>query len=128
MMTIKKAVCGFLLAAQCLMMAASGFSARSVTKQAAKTSITPLHSSFSSLSEQEASYMMAKARECAFSDSCSVEQSQGHLHDILTLQVACASGTIVDQLVCGGDEDQSELAEIVARLRVNMQTHKHGLT
>lgn len=126
-MTIKKNVCVFLVVAQCLVMATSGFSARSVTRPAARTGIMPLHSSLSSLSEQDAAYMMAKARECAFSDSCSVEQSQAHLHDVLTLQVACASGTVVDQLVCGG-EDQSELAEIVSRLRVNMQTHKHGLT
>jgi hypothetical protein len=119
-----KVVRGFLIA-QCLVMATSGFSARSVAKQV-KTCV-PLHSSFSSLSEQDAAYMMAKARECAFSDSCSVEQSREHLHDVLTLQVACASGTVVDELVCGG-EDQSELAEIVSRLRVNMQTHKHGLT
>lgn len=67
--------------------------------------------------------MMAKAQECAFSDTCSIEESNQHLIDVLNLQVACASGTVHD--VC---DDQLVVAEIVAKLRDHVQNGSHGLT
>ena len=86
-----------LVAAQWLLGSTMGFSARSV---AAKHPGTALHSSMTSLSEQEARYMMGKARECAFSDTCSVEESRDHLHDVLNIQVACASGAVAGRDLC----------------------------
>ncbi|CAB9527598.1 expressed unknown protein [Seminavis robusta] len=100
----------------------SAFSAGGLAQRSTKTQ---LHSSMSSLTEQEAHYLMAKARECAFSDTCSVEESQQHLHDVLNIQVACASGTVAGQDIC---EDQQAAAEIVSRLRVNAESGRHGLT
>lgn len=112
-----------LVAAQWLLAPTTlAFTARSVSKHALKTE---LNSSLSTMSEQEAAYLMAKARECAFSDNCSIEESRSHLHDVLNIQVACASGAVVGQEVC---EDQQETAEIVALLRKNTETHQHGLT
>lgn len=69
--------------------------------------------------------MMAKARECAFNDSCSIEESNVHLLDVLTIQEACASGIVAGQNVC---EDQQEVAEIVAHLREHVKNGAHGLT
>ena len=69
---------------------------------------------------------MAKARECAFSDTCSIEESRVHLHDILNIQVACASGAVESAELCDGD--QQAVAEIVARLRAHTEGNRHGLT
>ena len=68
---------------------------------------------------------MAKARECAFSDSCSIEESNEHLIDVLNIQVACASGSVAGHDVC---DDQQEVAEVVAKLRAHVQNGAHGLT
>jgi hypothetical protein len=110
-----------LMAAQWLLAPSLAFTARSVSRHVK----TELHSSLSTMSEQEAAYLMAKARECAFSDSCSIEESRSHLHDVLNIQVACASGAVNGQDVC---DDQQETAEIVAHLRQNTETHLHGST
>lgn len=79
----------------------------------------------SSITEQEAQYLMAKAKECAFSDTCSIEESQDHLHDVLNIQVACASGAVCGNELC---DDQQEVAEVVAHLRQHIQSGSHGLT
>jgi hypothetical protein len=97
------------------------FSARSVTQ--AKNTV--LFSTMPAMSEQDALRMMTKARECAFSDSCSIEESREHLRDVLNIQVACASGTVAGHDVC---DNVQEVSEIVARLREHVNTGKHGLT
>ena len=103
---------------------------RTTSSTSRTTSTTParifqLDATASSISEQEAAYMMAKARECAFSDSCSIEESNARLHDVLNIQVACASGTVAGHDIC---DDQLEATEIVARLRDHVKSGKHGLT
>lgn len=113
-----------LFTAQCLVVSSWAFSARSVAKPFA-VSTTALHSSMTSLSEEEARIMMAKAQECAFSDTCSVEESREHLHDVLNIQVACASGAVAEHGLC---DDQQEVAELVALLRDHVKTGPHGLT
>lgn len=115
-----------LMAAQWLLAPTMAFNARSVPSPfKTPSSTTELKSSMTHITEQEASYLMAKAKECAFSDSCSVEESQEHLYDVLNIQVACASGAVAGQDVC---EDAVETAEIVSRLRQHAETGSHGLT
>ena len=111
------------MAAQALL--ASGFSARSVEKPFAARMDSALQASLTAMTEQEAQYLMAKAKECAYNDSCSIEESREHLHDVLNIQVACASGAVAGQDVC---DDQQEVAEIVALLRQHTQTGPHGMT
>jgi hypothetical protein len=115
----------FALVAQSLLGTSSAFSARSVA--APISTKTQLHASAGAfMSESEAAYMMAKARECAYSDSCSIEESREHLHDILNIQVACASGAVGSADLCEGD--QQAVAEVVARLRAHTEGNRHGLT
>lgn len=102
---------------------ASGFSARSVEKPFAAR--TEMKSSMSSFTEKEAQILFNRARECAFSDTCSIEESESCLIDVLNLQVACASGTVHGHELC---DDQLETAEIVARLRDHVKNGPHGLT
>lgn len=129
-MTCRTILVTCLLAAQAASTAA--FSARSVARpssivspqnKASPVILEATSSPRNTLSEQDAAYLMAKAQECAFSDLCSIEESQEHLIDVLNLQVACASGTVHD--VC---DDQQVVAEIVAKLRHHVQHGSHGLT
>ena len=113
-----------LLAAQGLPTIVSAFSARSVEKPFA-AKMTALKASMTAISEDEAQYLMAKAKECAYNDYCSIEESREHLHDVLNIQVACASGAVAGHDLC---DDQQEVAEIVALLRRHTETGQHGLT
>ena len=114
-----------LMAAAMHLTPSMAFSARSVPKPFGTTTVTALQSSMSSITEQEAQYLMAKARECAFSDTCSIEESREHLHGVLNIQVACASGAVAGHDIC---DDQQEVAEIVALLREHLNSGQHGLT
>ena len=72
-------------------------------------------------SEEDAIYLMHKARECAMSDSCSVEDAEGFLHDVLHVQSGCAAGSLSSHAVC---EEQDVVAEIVAHLRAKVDGSK----
>ena len=64
--------------------------------------------------ENDAQMLMNHARECAYSDSCSVEEAQQHLREVVHVQSGCVAGTVNGHDVC---EDQITAAEIVALLR-----------
>lgn len=62
--------------------------------------------------------MFQQARDCASSDSCSLEAAEGYLSDVLHVQSACASGALVgNDDVC---ENVDVAAEIVANLRAKI--------
>jgi hypothetical protein len=69
------------------------------------------------LESDESTYhiLLAKARECAFSDDGSAVDAKLFLSRILELESGCASGTVSDSEVC--DANVVELAEIVSHLR-----------
>jgi hypothetical protein len=69
------------------------------------------------LESDESTYhiLLAKARECAFSDDGSAVDAKLFLSRILELESGCASGTVSDSEVC--DTNVVELAEIVSHLR-----------
>jgi hypothetical protein len=68
--------------------------------------------------EDEAIFLMNRARECAFSDSCSVQDAEHYLDDVIHVQYGCAAGTIAGHALC---EQQDEVAEIVAHLRAKIE-------
>lgn len=45
--------------------------------------------------ESESMFIMAKARECADSETCSIEEAESYLADVIRLQSACAGGGAV---------------------------------
>lgn len=65
-------------------------------------------------SEEEASYIMSKAQECAFSDTCSMEDAEMYLREVVHVQGDCAAGVISGHDLC---EDVTLTVEIVAGLR-----------
>jgi hypothetical protein len=69
-------------------------------------------------SEEDASYIMQMARECAFSDTCSVEEAGIYLNDVFHVQSGCAGSALLGHEVC---ENQDVAAEIVANLRAKIE-------
>ena len=67
--------------------------------------------------EDHATYLLSKARECAYSTdgSYSAEDAQMYLHEMLHIQSGCASGKLIGHDLC---EDQDTAADIVAHLRL----------
>lgn len=68
--------------------------------------------------EEDASYLLHKAEECALSDSCSVDDAKYLLREVVHLESSCVTGTLVGQELCN---DQDHLAEIVANLRAKVE-------
>lgn len=129
MMMFQRFLCVFV--APCVLMAtfSNGFSVSSMEKkkmlvQQKKDSIyfsisssstsSSLSASVTIFNEPEAQFQLAKAKECAFSDTCPIDEARDHLHDVLHIQEACAGGTIVGHELC---DEQDVAAEIVALLR-----------
>ena len=76
-------------------------------------STTKLHS-FAIDSDEDAMHMMMRADACAHSDSCSIDDAEHFIAEILTLQSDCLSGSLSDDEVC---EDVTFPAEVIASLR-----------
>jgi hypothetical protein len=58
--------------------------------------------------------MMARAKECAFSEATTASEAQRYLHEILHIQSGCVSGVLASHDLC---DNIMETAEIVAHLR-----------
>jgi len=71
--------------------------------------------------ELDAMLVMTKSRECANSDSCSIEEGESLLNEMLHLQSYCAIGTIRNHDVC---EDITIPNEIIAGLRRRIETSR----
>jgi len=69
--------------------------------------------------EGEAVFVMAKASECASSDSCSIEEAEFLLKEVIHLQSGCAVGNIKNYDIC---ENIAIPNEIVAGLRHKIET------
>jgi hypothetical protein len=65
-------------------------------------------------------YLLAKARECAFSDFATAQDAKRYLMQILELESGCASGNLAGRDIC---DNVDELAEIVAHLRQKVDQH-----
>jgi len=97
-----------------------------------------------SVKEEDAIYLLNKAREFAFSDEfggerndnlkeydqhyhalgdelSEIEESKRWLREIINVQSGCAAGTLSGKDLC---ENQDEAAEIVARLRRKIEIHE----
>eukprot|EP00591_Stephanopyxis_turris_P006798 CAMPEP_0195517310 /NCGR_PEP_ID=MMETSP0794_2-20130614/10301_1 /TAXON_ID=515487 /ORGANISM="Stephanopyxis turris, Strain CCMP 815" /LENGTH=190 /DNA_ID=CAMNT_0040646085 /DNA_START=219 /DNA_END=788 /DNA_ORIENTATION=- len=59
---------------------------------------------------------MVKARECAFSDSCSIDDAHYYLHELVRVESGCVAGTLAGQELC----DVSVATEIIANLRAKV--------
>lgn len=79
----------------------------------------PLHvSSSQKYTEENAAYLMEKARECAYSDTCSLEDANLYLREVVHVQGNCAAGTLNGQQLC---DDVVSISEVITGLRTKIE-------
>ena len=78
-------------------------------------SVSPLHATSM---EEDAMFMMEKARDCAFSDTCSIDDANMYLEEIVSVQGNCAAGVLTDDAVCGNAD---LVSEIIVQLRSKVE-------
>eukprot|EP00545_Synedropsis_sp_CCMP1620_P008297 CAMPEP_0119003442 /NCGR_PEP_ID=MMETSP1176-20130426/559_1 /TAXON_ID=265551 /ORGANISM="Synedropsis recta cf, Strain CCMP1620" /LENGTH=204 /DNA_ID=CAMNT_0006955043 /DNA_START=150 /DNA_END=764 /DNA_ORIENTATION=+ len=67
-----------------------------------------------SSSEIDAHYLLAKAQECAFSDSATLEDATYYLRELMHIESGCVVGTLASRSLC---ENQEQVADIVQHLQ-----------
>jgi hypothetical protein len=84
-----------------------------------KITTTALNSNSHAIdAEDEAMMMMMKANTCANSETCSIEEANEYLNEMLHIQSNCATGTLSSDLICN---DISFPTEVIAGLRDKIQ-------
>merc|ERR1712038_1706625 len=103
----------------CLSFSPNGIKQRMAltTETATSTTTTNLFSHVRD-SEEEAMFLMASARECANSESCSIDQAEEYLNAVLDIQGGCAAGVLNSQELC---EDVTLPASVIAELRSKIE-------
>jgi hypothetical protein len=69
--------------------------------------------------DNDVSFFLQQAQSCVSSDSCSLEDAQVCLDNMIRIQSGCASGSLVGSEVC---EDVYDAAAIVGNLRKKIET------
>jgi len=69
-------------------------------------------------SEEEAITMIMEANICAHSETCSIEEAEAYLNEMLHLQSDCVSGSLSNGLIC---DDVTFPSEVIAGLRDKIQ-------
>lgn len=64
--------------------------------------------------ENEFRYMLAKAKECAYSDTSSSTDARAFLNRILEMESLCVSGAVAGRDLC---DNVAEMADVVSHLR-----------
>mmetsp|Transcript_79 Transcript_79/g.203 ORF Transcript_79/g.203 Transcript_79/m.203 type:complete len:294 (+) Transcript_79:203-1084(+) len=103
----------------CLLVAVSAFSAKKASQPIRSTTSTPSALNAGAVwmdgDEQDGIFLMSRAEACANSDSCSLEEAQGFLDDILHIQKECiGSALATNSAVC---DNVDNVVEVVANLR-----------
>jgi hypothetical protein len=101
--------CAFLLL---LLTSVHGFGAITFTSR-------PPTALFRAITEQDAKFLLAKARECAYSDSCKVDDAKHYLRELMHIQSGCIVGTLAGRELC---ESQDQAADIVQLLQAKVQS------
>jgi hypothetical protein len=89
-------------------------------------SIKPLHcatrlNSFAIDSDDDAMSMMMKADLCARSETCSIDDAEHYLEEVLHLQSDCVSGAISSEQIC---DDIAFPSQVVASLREKIELER----
>lgn len=69
-------------------------------------------------SEEDAMFLMMKANACAHSETCSLDDAENYLNEVLHIQSDCASGAINSAQIC---EDILFPSEVIASLREKIE-------
>jgi len=122
---LKSTILSSLLIPSCVSFSPNGMKQRmTLTKETSINRSTTTKQSSTTLfshvldSEEEAMFLMASARECANSESCSIDQAEEYLNAVLDIQGGCAAGVLTSQELC---EDVTLPASVVAELRFKIE-------
>ena len=85
----------------------------------------PLFSAMVVETEADARMLLSRAKQCAYGDSCSVEEAEFLLNEMLHTQSGCVTGTLVGHDLC---EEQDVAADIVAHLRQKVKNKSVATT
>lgn len=85
----------------------------------------PLFSTMAVETEAHARMLLSRAKQCAYGDSCSVEEAEFLLNEMLQIQSGCVTGTLVGHDLC---EEQDVAADIVAHLRQKVENKSVATT
>mmetsp|Transcript_23528 Transcript_23528/g.50063 ORF Transcript_23528/g.50063 Transcript_23528/m.50063 type:complete len:298 (-) Transcript_23528:177-1070(-) len=115
-----------------LLVATSAFSTRKASQLAANNNKHT--SSSSSLNvgavwmddDEQDGFLMSRASACADSESCSLEEAQTYLDDILHVQMDCIGGAAAatNSAIC---ENVDVVSEVVANLRQKIETERRKI-
>ena len=64
--------------------------------------------------EADAMALMLRARECANSDSCSIDEAENYLKEVVHIQGSCVAGNLAGYQLC---EDIQFASEVISGLR-----------
>ena len=107
----------------CIMVTSSAFTTPTLTslglhqQRTNQRSKTNLYS-YAINNEDEALRMMMKANICAHSDTCSIDEAENYLNEMLHLQSNCASDSLRSDAICN---DVLFPSEVIAGLREKIQ-------
>jgi hypothetical protein len=75
--------------------------------------------------EDDARFILSRAKLCAYDPDCSVEDAEIMLNEMLHVQSGCAMGTLVGHDLC---EEQDVAADVVAHLREKVRMGREVIT
>jgi len=76
-------------------------------------------------SEADAYTLMLRARECANSDSCSIDEAEDYLREVVHIQGKCVAGNLAGQQLC---DDIQFAAEVISGLRNKIENGSQQLS
>jgi hypothetical protein len=97
---------------------ASGFSVAPMTKAHKSTTMRKAALGINLDDENSYRYLMARAKECAYSDYTTSSEARRYLQEILHIEEGCMSGSLSGHDLC---DNVDEMADIVAHLRIKVQ-------
>jgi len=71
--------------------------------------------------EADAYALMLRARECANSDSCSIDEAEDYLREVVHIQGSCVAGNLAGQQLC---EDIQFASEVISGLRNKIENKR----
>jgi len=74
--------------------------------------------------EADAYALMLRARECANSDSCSIDEAEDYLREVVHIQGSCVAGNLAGQQLC---EDIQFASEVISGLRNKVENKSQQL-
>mmetsp|Transcript_29935 Transcript_29935/g.66315 ORF Transcript_29935/g.66315 Transcript_29935/m.66315 type:complete len:305 (+) Transcript_29935:130-1044(+) len=74
--------------------------------------------------EADAMELMLRARECANSDSCSIDEAEGYLKEVIHIQGSCVAGNLAGHQLC---DDIQFASEVVSGLKNKIEAGSQQL-